>query len=183
MTTSQGSFKSTYGIIITTAKSIYTRYSKNVCIYIYNQQTRRRVTNTQMNSAQRPDYLKRLPTDTDSTTIEEPTSVKPRSYADILKPKYNYRTERRTESRTNYNDSRRNRATADTNTKTLPMDTRFHLQDNEQTYNYPKNAIRPRPIAMEGGMQELITNTMQAFELLQHSFARLAGIRLTRTDE
>ena len=134
-----------------------------------------------MNSAQRPDYLKRLPTDTDSTTIEEPTSVKPCSYADILKPKYTYRPERRTESRTNYNDSRRNRATADTYTKTLPMDTRFQLQDNEQTYNYPKNPIRPRPITMEGGMQELITNTMQAFDLLQHSFARLAG--LTCTDE
>ena len=46
-----------------------------------------------------------------------------------------------------------------------------------------KNVIGPQPRNLEGGIQELLTTTMQAFELLRNNFERLVDLKMTQMDE
>ena len=54
---------------------------------------------------------------------------------------------------------------------------------NTKSYKYQKNGTGPQPRNLEGGIQELLTTTMQAFELLRNNFERLVDLKMTQMDE
>ena len=98
---------------------------------------------------------------------------KPRTYADILKPKHSEATTERTAEATNNNNPRRYPKTTRIHIQTPTPATRFQPPRDTNTYSYQKNEVGPQPRNLEGGMQELLTTKMRAFELLRNTLDRL----------
>ena len=101
------------------------------------------------------------PTDGDESAIPKDQEhrrkdTRARTYADILKPKA----------------TRGLPPTSTKITSTQPM----------KNTMYQKNYAGPRTDSMDGGIQDLLTNTQQAFELLQRNFERLVDFRMTQMD-
>ena len=108
---------------------------------------------------------------------EAPTQTTPRTYADILKPKSNnIKTTQRITEHSNTTGIQMQIPTRDTPTQ-------FQPQRNTKSYKYQKNGTGPQPRNLEGGIQELLTTTMQAFELLRNNFERLVDLKMTQMDE
>lgn len=149
------------------------------------QTTRDKQTTTKEKIIQQPYTQRRQqnPGDESATPKEAPTQTKPRTYADILKPKYNQRTTLRTPETTTHNDPRRHPTTTRTQIQTPTPITQFQPSRNTNTHNYSKNEVSPQPRNLEGGMQDLLTTTMQAFELLRNNFERLIDLKMTQMDE
>ena len=117
------------------------------------------------------------------THRDKPSQTKPRSYAEILKPQYSKATTHQTRSKIIDTETRINQTPPYVPSRRLPLDTKPQYYEQEITRSLPKNGRSPRPRNMEGGMQELLSNTMQAFELLQNTFTRLVDLRMTHMDE
>ena len=112
---------------------------------------------------------------------ETPRHTEALSYADILKPKYSNRRTRPTAGNINYNEYHTDRIP-----NTIPS-TKFRrpqpLSYGYANNNFPKNITSPRPAEVEGGMQELLANTMEAFKLLQNNFERLVVLKTTQMEK
>ena len=148
------------------------------------QTTREKQTSTNDGITQQS-YLQRRqqhPGNESATPKEAPTQTKPHTYADILKPKYNKPATERTTETTNNNNPRRYPKTARTQIQTPTPATQFQPPRNTNTYSYQKNEVGPQPRNLEGGIQELLTITMQAFELLRNNFERLVDLKMTQMD-
>ena len=108
-----------------------------------------------------PGRQQQPPTDVDeSTTPKDQGHRRPgthaRTYADILKPKAT-------------------RGPPPTSSKTTSIQPARNMTPQ-------KNYASPRTDTMGGGIQDLLTNTQQAFEMLQRNFERLVDYRMTQMD-
>ena len=107
------------------------------------------------------DRQQQPPTDADESTTPKDQGhremdARTRTYADILKPKAT-------------------RGPPSTSNKTTS------IQPARNTTSQ-KNYASPRTDTMGGGIQDLLTNTQQAFEMLQRNFERLVDYRMTQMD-
>ena len=169
---------------IKTAKHIHLRWN------LTSRQTRQRttrekqtITKEKIEQKSYPQRRLQHPGDESATPKEAPTQTKPRTYADILKPTQNKRTTPRSQETTSNYDPRRFPMTTRTQIQIPTPITQFQPSRNANAYNTQKNEVSPRSRNLEGGMQDLLTTTMPAFELLRNNFERLIGLKMTLMDE
>ena len=169
---------------IKTAKHIHLRWN------LTSRQTRQRtpkekqtITKEKIEQKSYPQRRLQHLGDESATPKEAPTQTKPRTYADILKPTQNKRTTQRSQETTSNYDPRRFPMTTRTQIQIPTPITQFQPSRNANAYNTQKNEVSPRSRNLEGGMQDLLTTTMPAFELLRNNFERLIGLKMTLMDE
>lgn len=125
------------------------------------------------------------PIERSNTSNDNQVQAKPRTFAEILKPATNKRTTAPKAQPTQNTDiqilSRRNAAPRPQDQ--VPQPSRMqHRPTQSNNSSNQKNEVSPQPSNLEGGIQDLLATTMQAFELLQNNFKKLVDLKMTQKD-
>ena len=155
-----------------------------------HQQTKRKDTIPIEEPQRQPNTATRRqvePTERPKIPNQNQIQTKPRTFAEILKPATNKRTSTPQFQPTG-NGNIQILSRRDTNTTSKAQDQaqqpsriQRHPTQNNNSINQ-KNQVSPKPSNLEGGVQDLLSTTMQAFELLRSNFERLVDLKMTQMD-
>ena len=111
---------------------------------------------------------------------EAPILTEPRTYAEILKPRFNNRKNRPIAGNTTHNGNQSDRISRGIPNTDVPPQPQGNGYTN---YKTSKNLTSPRPTEVEGGIQQLLANTSEAFKLLQNNFEKLVVLQMTQMEK
>ena len=154
----------------------------------WNLNTKQRQDSKEQHSVTRANHGAQPYTERNSSTYakeslpsrEAPILTEPRTYAEILKPRFNNRKNRPIAGNTTYNGNQSDRISRGIANTDAPLQPQGNGYTN---YKTSKNLTSPRPTEVEGGIQQLLANTSEAFKLLQNNFEKLVVLKMTQMEK